>query len=535
MSTHHRHPERNAFLTASVITLFAFNAFAVPAGPSAAPVSPEPQASASAQVSSATTPSKAVENSVVKVFATLRSPDPGKPWTKREPAEITGSGAVISGNRILTNAHVVQYASEVQIQANQAGDKLPVVVEAIGPGIDLAVLKLEDQKFFQTHPALPLRKSLPDSKEPVMVYGYPTGGASLSITKGIISRIEFTGYSMSTPGLRIQIDAAINPGNSGGPAIVNDEVVGLAFSHLQSAQNIGYIIPSEEIELFLNDIADGHYEGKPTIYDDLQTLENPALRARLHLPESLQGMIVHRPFDSSPSYPIHEWDVITKIGDIAVDDEGMIKLGDNLRVRFSYQIQKLGARDAVPLTIFRDGKELKVDLPLLRERPLVIPELKGSYPSYFIYGPIVFSEATTDLFTFAQRNREASGYLAALTYFGSPLISRVGDKPKFPGERLVVIPAPFFPHRLSKGYGNPTWQVVKSLNKQPVKNLAHMVELLRDLKDEFVSFEFDARVGGETFVFPRAEMMSATETILTDSGIRSQASPELIKLWSVKQ
>src|SRR4051812_100752 len=63
-----------------------------------------------------------VENAVVKVFSTLRYPDPFKPWAKQSPSEVTGSGVVIEGKRILTNAHVVLYASQVQIQANQAGD-----------------------------------------------------------------------------------------------------------------------------------------------------------------------------------------------------------------------------------------------------------------------------------------------------------------------------------------------------------------------------------------------------------------------------
>ncbi len=438
---------------------------AAPVEQSPPPVTPTPEAKPSPVVvlSPVATPSKAVENSVVKIFATLRLPDPSKPWTKKEPSEITASGAVISGKRILTNAHVVQYASEVQVQANQAGDKLPATVKAVAPGMDLAILELEDQKFFDSHSPLPFKKSLPDSKDPVMVYGYPTGGASLSITKGIISRIEFTGYSLSTLGLRIQIDAAINPGNSGGPAVVNDEIVGIAFSHLQSAQNIGYIIPVEEIELFLQDIADGHYDGKPTMYDDLQTLENSALRSFLHLPESLQGMIVHRPFDSAASYPLKEWDVITKIGDVPVDDEGMIKIGDTLRIRFPYMVQKLAAKDIVPLTVFRGGKELKINLPVLRQRPLVIPELKGSYPSYFVYGPMVFSEATMDLIAIAQKNRETGAIIGLLTYIGSPLIARIGDKPAFPDERLVVVPCPFFPHRLSKGYGNPAWQVLNWL------------------------------------------------------------------------
>ena len=533
----HGPPTRFILVVALIFYFLITIGLAAPAetSPPAITPTPETRPSPANTSSTAATPSKAVENSVVKIFATLRQPDPTRPWTKREPNDITASGVVISGKRILTNAHVVQYASEVQVQANQAGDKLPAIVKAVGPGIDLAVLELEDQKFFDSHAPLPFRKSLPDSKDPVMVYGYPTGGASLSITKGIISRIEFTGYSLSGLGLRIQIDAAINPGNSGGPAVVNDEIVGLAFSHLQMAQNIGYIIPVEEIEMFLQDVADGSYDGKPAMYDDLQTLENPALRSYLHLPESLQGMVVHRPFDSSPNYPLKEWDVITKIGDVPVDDEGMIKLGDTLRVRFPYMVQKLAQKDTVPLTVYRDGKELKMNLPVLRQRPLVIPELKGAYPSYFVYGPIVFSEATTDLVALAQRNRETTALVAMLTYIGSPLIGRIGDKPAFPGERLVVVPCPFFPHRLSKGYGNPSWQVLKTVNHYPVKNLAHLVEMLRDLKDDFVTFEFDTRSSGESIVFPRAEMVSATENILNDNGVRSQGSADVMTIWNAKK
>ncbi len=339
--------------------------------------------------------SDAVENSVVKVFSTIRYPDPYKPWTKQAPVEISGSGVVIEGKRILSNAHVVMYASQVQIQANQAGDKISATVEAIAPGIDLAVLKLDDEKFFDTHPPLARANALPGVKDAVMAYGYPTGGTSLSITKGIVSRIEFTNYNYPVSGLRIQIDAAINPGNSGGPAVVGDKMIGLAFSHLTSAENIGYIIPCEEIELFLQDIADGHYDGKPAMFDELQTLENPKLRAFLKLDDSVSGMIVHRPHDTDAAYPLKEWDVITKIGDTRVDDQGMIKLNGNLRVRFLYLIQKIAKNGKVPLTVVRAGKEIQVELPVSPTRPLVIPERAGEYPPYFVCGPVVFSEATT--------------------------------------------------------------------------------------------------------------------------------------------
>src|SRR6202042_2938298 len=195
----------------------------------------------------------AIENSVVKVFATMRYPDAFKPWTKQAPTEITASGVVIEGKRILTNAHVVLYASQVQVQANQAGDKISATVEAVAPGIDLAVLKLEDESLFDTHAPIKRAAAVPQIKDAVLAYGFPAGGTSLSITKGIVSRIEFAPYGYSVSGLRIQIDAAINPGNSGGPAVVGDNMIGLAFSALNNAQNIGYIIPNEEIELFLKD------------------------------------------------------------------------------------------------------------------------------------------------------------------------------------------------------------------------------------------------------------------------------------------
>ncbi len=104
-------------------------------------------------------------------------------------------------------------------------------------------------------------------------------------------------------------------------------MIGLAFSKLGGdTQNIGYIIPNEEVDLFLKDIADGHYDGKPAMYDELQTLENPALRDYLKLDKSVEGMVVHRAYRTDASYPLKEWDVITHIGDTPIDNQGMIRL-----------------------------------------------------------------------------------------------------------------------------------------------------------------------------------------------------------------
>jgi S1-C subfamily serine protease len=511
---------RMRLLAALVFAASSLIAYAQDGAKDAVPATPAPATPIPANL----------ENSVVKVFSTLRRPDPFKPWGKAAPAEVTGSGVVIEGKRILTNAHVVGYASQVEIQASQAGDKVSATVVAVARDIDLAILKLDDESFFDTHAPVERASVLPNVRDQVFAYGYPTGGTSLSITKGIVSRIEFVGYSLDTSGLRIQIDAAINPGNSGGPAIASDKMVGLAFGGASNAQNIGYIIPNEEVELFLRDVADGKYDGKPAFLDEIQTLENPVLRAFLKLDKSVEGAVVQSPAEKDAAYPLKEWDVITHIGGSPLDNQAMVKLGSNLRVRFQYRVQQLAKNGKVPLTIIRDGKTMAVSVPVSPGRKLLIPDLNGGYPSYFIYGPIVFSRATAEFTSFISGN---AGAMNAYSFIASPLVTRRGEPPTPEREELVVVSSPFFPHKLVSGYSNRFASVIYSINKVRVRSLAHLVALLRDSKDDMIVIHFDQR-GGENIVLRRKDMLDATESILTDNGIRLQGSKDMMDVWNKK-
>jgi S1-C subfamily serine protease len=327
-------------------------------------------------------------------------------------------------------------------------------------------------------------------------------------------------------GLRIQIDAAINPGNSGGPAVVGDKMIGLAFSSLGGAQNIGYIIPNEEIDLFLKDVADGRYDGKPAMFDELQTLENPALRAFLKLGPDVQGIVVREPFARVRPSPLRPWDVITRIGDTPVDDQGMVQLSPNLRIRFQYLVQRLAKDSKVPLTVVRAGKPVVVQLPVSAAYPQLIPDRPGVYPPYFVYGPLVFTAATVDLM-------RTSGHSFGVGIASSPLVTRTLDAPAFAGEELVVMPSPLLSHKIAQGYDSPAGSVVKSVNGVAIKNLRHLVEVLRDAQGEFVTVEFNRR-GVETVVFTRKDLDASTEEILSDNGIRSQGSPELMAIWNAK-
>ncbi|SFD94252.1 S1C family serine protease [Massilia yuzhufengensis] len=522
---------KTARLAAAVAFALAGLVHAQDTTPPPAPTPATPPSPATATPSATTAPAlPAIENSVVKIFATVRRPDLYKPWAKQSPADVTGSGVIIEGRRILTNAHVVGYASQVEVQASQSGDKVPAKVIALARGLDLAVLELEDPSFFDKRPPVQRAAVLPDVREAVYAYGYPVGGNSLSTTRGIVSRVEFVGYGSFSSGLRIQIDAPINPGNSGGPVIAGDKMIGLAFSMATNAQNIGYVIPNEEIELFLKDVADGRYDGKPLLHDSTQTLENPALRQYLKLEKSVEGAMVHRPYKKDASWPLKEGDIITHIGEHAVDNQGMVKLGSNLRVRFQYRIQQVAKNGKVPMTIVRGGKPMQVEVPASGPRPLLIPDLNGGYPSYFVYGPVAFTRATTEFMAFLLGS---SGAMAAYSFNDSPLVTHLGDSPEGAREELVVISSPFFPHKLVTGYSNRFGSVVDTVNGVKIRSLAHLVSTLRDLKDEHVVFKFDQRYG-ETMILPRKAALDATEGILSDNGIRTQGSEDMMKVWGGK-
>ena len=461
-----------------------------------------------------------IEPSVVKLLVTQQEPDFFRPWTKAAPEKISGSGVVIGKNQILTNAHVVMHASQVFVQLRRGGDQLIAKVKAIGPGIDLALVELVDPEELKDVPAIPIAEELPQLKSHVSVYGYPQGGDDLSVTDGIVSRIEFASYNFSAGGVRVQVDAALNPGNSGGPAVNEGKIVGLVFSKINAAENIGYLIPPDEIREFLKHVDEGKYEGNMLLLDEYQTAENAALRKYLKIPADVTGIVINKPYRDDDDYPLKQWDVITHVGPHAIDNQGYVDIRDGLRMRFLYYVTRLAKDGKIDLTILRNGEKKEVTVPVAPRRETVLPTLQEKYPEYFIYGPLVFEVASQEYV----RALGGSG-MGALLVLQSPLLSRLYDKPEEPGEQIVVIATRMFPHPSIKGYDNRPLGVIKKLNGKPVKNLKALAEMLRDSKDEFLRFEMADR--SETLVFRRSEIEAATEEILSSEGIRYQASDSL--------
>lgn len=471
---------------------------------------------------------QSVRDSVVKIYATYRAPNFEQPWSRSSPEEFTGSGFVIEGGLILTNAHVVEYASQIFVQPPHSSDRLRAELVAISRGIDLAVIRLRREEeraaFHAAHPPLPLKQDLPPIGATVQAYGYPMGGEQMSITEGIVSRIEYADFYFDTYGLRVQVDAALNPGNSGGPVVMDGEVIGVTFSGIDQAESIGYLIPTEEVRAFLEDVADGTYDGRDRLFArHFQTAENEAVREWLGLTPDQTGLIyTGDKSKENPPLPLERWDLLDRIGDLDIDNAGLVTIEDGLRVGWAYQIPRAAKDGKVSVTVIRKGESVTLDLPVAKRRDELLPYLGNDYPEYFVLGPLVLSPA--------RRDHLAEYYTGYLAVMGSPVALRADEVKAFEGEELVLVATGFLPHPITKGYEIVYHPTVKSVNGVKVKSLTHLIEIVRDSDDRFVVIEFYDR-NQEVLVFDRAELLDATEEILEDNSIRRQGSDRFMEVW----
>src|SRR5438105_10718192 len=240
-------------------------------------------------------PNGPVQKSLVRITATSVEPDYRAPWNAGGLQRGVGAGFVISGNRIMTNAHVVANSRYITVERDGDPNKYPATVQFIANDCDLALITVPAPDFFKN--MLPLKfGAIPALESTVSAYGYPIGGERMSVTTGIVSRIDFQLYTHSSidQHLAIQISAQINPGNSGGPVMQDAKAVGVAFQGYSGdvAQGVAYMVPTPVIRRFLKDIEDGHYDKYVDLAITYTKLQNPAQRRFLGLKNDDRGVLV---------------------------------------------------------------------------------------------------------------------------------------------------------------------------------------------------------------------------------------------------
>ena len=451
-----------------------------------------------------------VYHSVLRVEVATQVPDYETPWNAGRFSSCIGTAFIIGKNRILTNAHVVSNARRVLITVHGSSVKYPAKVDFIAHDCDLALLSVKDFKDFEAFPAFELGE-VPSLESQVRVIGYPIGGERISVTRGVVSRIDFQPYSHSRADshLAVQIDAAINPGNSGGPVVQDGKVVGVAFQGLRQADNTGYMIPTPVIRRFLKDIEDGHYDQYVDLGITDFALHNPAMRQALGLADNGQGVLVTNvaPTSSSDGF-LKPGDVLTSMDGLPVDSAGMVTIaGENMNL--NEVVERKFAGDKVDVRFSRNGGSNKVDIPL---KPLPWSRMYAiqyeQKPRYMVFAGLVFQPLDTNLF--------ASAKFDDVTL--RRLYTDYVPKGLFQKHRDIVVLTRVESDPVTSQLGDFAGFAVNKINGVEVTDLQQAYDLLHpQVIPEFYLIElFDAN---RPLVIPSAKVQEANQRVAKNYGI----------------
>jgi len=351
------------------------------------------------------------ERSVVQIMTFSQQPVWDAPWRFEPVRRSSGSGFVIKGKKIMTNAHVVSWARQIVVRRYQDPQPYPAKVRFVAHDCDLALLEVEDEKFFDGLEPISIGE-LPKVRSTVVTYGYPAGGEQISYTRGVVSRIEMQNYVH--PGnrsfLAVQTDAAINPGNSGGPVVQDDQVVGVAFQGIPGLENAGFFIPPPVIQHFLKDIEDGHYDGFPVAGIRVVPLQNPAYRRFLKLKDPSLGARIDSLLPIAATEKLlHPDDVLLKVGPYEVGSDGTVMYEGN-RVFATAAFHSAQNGESLPLKILRDGKDLELSVPMsVYHGDRLLANQYDVLPRYYVFAGLVFTPLSQDYVRTLGRDWRDSG------------------------------------------------------------------------------------------------------------------------------
>lgn len=456
----------------------------------------------------------APRRATVQISFVSREPDWSQPWQFGHQQSGSGSGVVIAGRRILTNAHVAADATYLTVRKAGDAKKYPAHVLFVAHDGETALLTVDDPSFFDgTAPAE--FGDLPSPRDKLVVYGFPTGGTELSTTEGVVSRVGAVTYSHSGRRLlAIQTDAAINPGNSGGPVFKDGKVVGIAFQHLVSpgAENIGYVVPVPLIQRFLSDVKDGSYHGIPALGVNWQETENQALRRALGLSEDGAGVLITRIQYGSSAWGVFQpGDVLVKLDGVAIAQNGTVPLRRDERVDLGDLVARRQIGEALDAVVVRGGKPATLKLTLKRLVELVPGPRHDVVPSYFILGGFVFMPLSEDFF----RAHGGGTYR---------LRSLATDDVATPERAQVVVLSQVLADEVNRGYHGWGLMAVEKLNGRPVGDLKAFVAAAASPVDGRQVIEFD---NGTRAVLDADAAAKALPAILARYGAAKDRSPDL--------
>jgi S1-C subfamily serine protease len=440
-------------------------------------------------------------NSVVRIMGLTPVFDPMTPWATLPPQEFTSSGCVLAGRRILTTAHGLRRdAGVLRVQRPDGGTSTFAVVERLNPVIDLAVLKVEKEEFFDGLVPLGLAPDdLPSNGAPVRAIGFPNGALAPSAGNGAVIDLALNENipARVTPMLKVAA-AGMAPGSSGSPVILDDNLItGILAS---GNSNEIFAVPAGVIRAFLAKQRPEDAGAACRLGIGFQNIINPAMRAWKRLKPGQTGQLVTKVSQTGPAFgKLMAGDVLTSVDGMPIGDDGSMVLPGGRRVDCRYQFNLKFGGDTLRFAVIRDGKPMEVIVPAAPADRDAVPT-PSSRPAFYMHAGLVFMPLTRDLTRYlcsgATTERE-------LHIFASSIL-RTGDD-------ASVVVSRVLPDEIMKNCEPVAGECVRTIDGQETRDLEAIRRTIESGKDPFIVIVFQS---GTALALDRVEARAATARIM---------------------
>ncbi len=372
-----------------------------------------------------------IDNAVVQLFVQNSLFNWLEPYKSPKQMSATGTAFFIDDQgHLLTNYHVISEASGIQLQMQLFGkQRFDVTVVGAYPERDIALLRMAPEGIAEiinqlgSVPFLSFGDSdqLERAQE-IACLGYPLGQETLKITQGIVS-----GYQEFNSDFFLQVTAALNPGSSGGPALDSkNQVIGINTAIIPDAQNIGYLLPVNDIKHIVDSLRTNKLIRRPFLGCDVN-YATADMVSFLNNPEP-GGIYVSKVYEQSNFYDagILAGDMLYAINEYELDLYGETTLSTaSGKIPFTSLIQRFALGQDITIKLCRKGRMLDVKFPLvchdLLPVRLVFPEFEPV--DYEIIAGMVFMELTLNhVARFEERKPEFSCFRKRSHQYKSVLI-----------------------------------------------------------------------------------------------------------------
>ena len=429
------------------------------------------------------------QGSVVRVRAAIQPYDQFRPWQKKAPYGLNGTGVVLPGGKILVTAALVANRTEVGLEKPGSAEKCGAEVEAIDYEANLALLRPERADFLKGFRGLALGPAL-RAGDTAEVWQLERNGELLRnqaeiLTVGV-GRYPNDEAGFLQYGVRVSLPKRDDSYTL--PLIRQGQLVGMVMMYDRDSQE-GTAIPGPMIERFLDDAVDGKYDGFPTLGVSWTPLRDPNLREEVKAPKS-GGILVTRvnPRGTAGRAGLKDGDVILSVDGMKLDEDGnyrdplygLTAIGNLVRVR-----PTVGSR--ARFLISRNGKEMELTGTYDRRArdEVAIPTLAfDSQPRYLVAGGLVFQQLTG-----AYLQEWGDKWTERAPQRLVELFSFQQEKRADPDQKVVFL-SQVLPASINLGYQQYSGLVLEKLNGKKIRNLAELAAVLDETKEGSLVFEF---------------------------------------------